>query len=67
MTDLHFKILHSANTPTIENVDAETQVTLNRADAWVKLVWDADEELLKKMKEIYKQVEDESGEPNAKK
>ena len=57
MDNVDFKMRHLANTVTRKEVDNETKATLDRAEAWVRLVWDADEDLLEKMKNIMRKVE----------
>lgn len=57
MDNINFKIRHLANTVARKGVDNETKTALDRAEAWVRLVWDADEDLLEKMKDIMREVE----------
>ena len=57
MDNIDFKMRHLANTVTRKGVDNETKAALDRAEAWVKLVWDADEDLLQKMKKVMREVE----------
>ena len=57
MDNIDFKMRHLANTVTREGIDNETKTVLDRAEAWVRLVWDADEDLLERMKDIMSEVE----------
>ena len=57
MDNIDFKMRHLANTVTRKEADNEEKAALDRAEAWVRLVWDADEDLLEKMKNIMREVE----------